>query len=275
MSSDDSSLMASIIYYCQEKYFHHVLQAANVGLERYSCDPVLQFFRAYGILGEDRIHDAISELESLQSHPDTSLCAVIALLYAHKCCDTIDAEAIQELDSSLKEIRRTASGMALYYASLFLWFMGHHDKAREYVDHMLKVSGGSKEGYVLKGWVDLTSNKPHVMKKSIKYLEQGTQDTKDVLGLMGKAKYFMTQQNFSGALEVVNQVTLAYSNFLPALVLKMKLFLARQDWEQTIETGQRILERDENNIDAWQILAVHELVKEGNTDRVSRLCLPG
>lgn len=57
----------------------------------------------------------------------------------------LDTEAIQELDSSLKEIRRTASGMALYYASLFLWFMGHHDKAREYVDHMLKVSGGSKE----------------------------------------------------------------------------------------------------------------------------------
>lgn len=49
----------------------------------------------------------------------------------------------------------------------------------------------------------------------------------------------MTQQNFSGALEVVNQVTLACSNFLPALVLKMKLFLARQDWDQTIETGQR------------------------------------
>lgn len=39
---------------------------------------------------------------------------------------------------------------------------------------------------MLKGWVDLTSSKPHVVKKSIKYLEQGTQDTKDVLGLMGK-----------------------------------------------------------------------------------------
>lgn len=44
----------------------------------------------------------------------------------------------------------------------------------------------SSQGYVLRGWVDLTSNKPHVVKKSIKYLEQGTQDTKDVLGLMGK-----------------------------------------------------------------------------------------
>lgn len=42
------------------------------------------------------------------------------------------------------------------------------------------------QGYVLRGWVDLTSDKPHAVKKSIKYLEQGIQDTKDVLGLMGK-----------------------------------------------------------------------------------------
>ncbi|OBS75116.1 hypothetical protein A6R68_14362 [Neotoma lepida] len=214
---------ALIIYYSQEKYFRHVQQAASMGLERYSNDPVLQFFKAYGALGEDHIHDAISELESIQSHPDMSLCSVIALLYAHKCCDTIDGEAVQELESSLKEIRRTASDTALYYASLFLWLVDRHDKAREYVDHMLKVCSGSKEGYVLRGWVDLTSNKPHVVKKSIKYLEQGTQDTKDVLGLMGKATYFMTQQNFSGALEVVNQVTVASGNFLPALVLKMRL----------------------------------------------------
>lgn len=44
----------------------------------------------------------------------------------------------------------------------------------------------SLQGYVLKGWVELTSDKPHVVKKSIKYLEQGIRDTKDVLGLMGK-----------------------------------------------------------------------------------------
>lgn len=49
----------------------------------------------------------------------------------------------------------------------------------------------------------------------------------------------MTQQNYSGALEVVNQITVASGSFLPALVLKMKLFLARQDWEQAVETGHR------------------------------------
>lgn len=42
------------------------------------------------------------------------------------------------------------------------------------------------QGYVLRGWVDLSSDKPHTVKKSIKYLEHGLQDTRDVLGLMGK-----------------------------------------------------------------------------------------
>ncbi|XP_057410083.1 tetratricopeptide repeat protein 21A isoform X3 [Balaenoptera acutorostrata] len=227
MSSNDSSLMAGIIYYSQEKYFRHVQQAAAVGLEKFSNDPVLQFFKAYGVLREDR-------------------------------------EAIQELESSLKEIRKTASGTALYYAGLFLWLMGRHDKAKEYIDRTLKVSSSSREGYVLRGWVDLSSDKPHTVKKSIKYLEHGIQDTKDVLGLMGKATYFMMLQNYSGALEVVNQITVAWGSFLPALVLKMRLFLARQDWERTVETGHRILEKDESNIDACQILAVHDLAREGN-----------
>ncbi|XP_037703418.1 tetratricopeptide repeat protein 21A isoform X2 [Choloepus didactylus] len=264
MSNNDSSLMAGIIYYSQEKYFRHVQQAAAAGLEKFSNDPVLQFFKAYGVLREERIQDAISELESIRNHSDVSLCSIMALIYAHKCCETIDREAIQELEGSLKEIRKTAGGTALYYAGLFLWLMGRYDKAKEYIDRTLKVSSSSKEGYVLRGWMDLTSDKPHSVKKSIKYLEQGIQDTKDVLGLMGKATYFMMQQNYSGALEVVSQITMASGSFLPAYVLKMRLFLARQDWEQTVETGQRILEKDESNIDACQILAVHELAREGN-----------
>lgn len=56
-----------------------------------------------------------------------------------------DREAIQELESSLKEIRKTASGTALYHAGLFLWLIGCHDKAKEYTDRLLKVSSSSRE----------------------------------------------------------------------------------------------------------------------------------
>ena len=37
------------------------------------------------------------------------------------------------------------SMQALYHAALFLWLCGRHDKAREYVDRMLKMAPGSKE----------------------------------------------------------------------------------------------------------------------------------
>ncbi|KAL0593486.1 Tetratricopeptide repeat protein 21A [Plecturocebus cupreus] len=266
-----SEPQAGIIYYSQEKYFRHVQQAAAVGLEKFSNDPVLQFFKAYGVLKEEHIQDAIADLESIRHHPDVSLCSTMALLYAHKRCETIDQEAIQELECSLKEIHKTASGTALYYAGLFLWLVGHHDRAEEYINYMLQVSRGFREGYVLRGWVDLTSGKPYTAKKAINYLEQGIQDTKDVLGLMGKAMYFMMQQSYSEALEVVNQITVTSGSFLPALILKMQLFLARQDWEQAVEMGHRILEKDESNIDACQILAVHELAREGNMTTVSYL----
>ena len=50
-----SSSQAGIIYYSKEKYFRHVQEAAAVGLEKFNNDPVLQFFKAYGVLreGED------------------------------------------------------------------------------------------------------------------------------------------------------------------------------------------------------------------------------
>ncbi|XP_020826210.1 tetratricopeptide repeat protein 21A isoform X1 [Phascolarctos cinereus] len=266
MSSSDSALMARIIYYCQEKYFRHVQNAAAEGLEKFSNDSVLQFFKAYGLLREEHIQDAIGELESLKNHPDVSLCSMMALIYAHKRCETIDQEAISELENCLKETRKSASTSALYYAGMFLWLMGKNEKAKEYIDRMLKVSSGSREGYVLRGWVDFTSDKQHTVKKSVKYFDQGIRDTKDVLGLMGKANYLMMQQNYSGALEVVNQITVTFFNFIPAFTLKMRLFLAQQDWEQTVETGQRILEKDENNIDAHQVLAVHKFAREGDVN---------
>ena len=61
---------------------------------------------------------------------------------------------------------------ALFYAGMFLWLCGRHDKAREYIDRMLKMSPSSKEGLSLRGWIDLTSGRETLMKKSVKYFEE-------------------------------------------------------------------------------------------------------
>lgn len=61
---------------------------------------------------------------------------------------------------------------ALYYAGMFLWLCGRHDKAREYIDRMLKMSPGSREGLALRGWIDLTSGRETLVKRSLKYFDE-------------------------------------------------------------------------------------------------------
>uniref|UniRef100_A0A6I8PAD8 Tetratricopeptide repeat domain 21B n=1 Tax=Ornithorhynchus anatinus TaxID=9258 RepID=A0A6I8PAD8_ORNAN len=223
-------------YYCQERYYHHVQTVANEGLKRHGSDPIFMFYHAFGVLMEGRIQEAIRELEDIKNKQDISLCSLIALLYAHKRSADPDRDAILDLDIKMKEIRKTAGQKALYYAGLLLWHLGRHDKAREYVDRMIKISNGCREGLVLRAWLDLTCGKEAYAKKSLKYFEEGMQDLSDIFAQLGKAQYFEMRQNYSGALETVNQIIVNFPNFLPAFEKKMKLQLALQDWEQTIET---------------------------------------
>lgn len=45
----------------------------------------------------ERIQDAINELENVRGHPDLSLCSIIALLYAHRRCETLGECNLSEL----------------------------------------------------------------------------------------------------------------------------------------------------------------------------------
>ena len=60
-------------------------------------------------------------------------------------CASPDREAVQQLDLRVKEQRKSAPPRDLYHAGMFLWLLGRNDKAREYVERMIKVSNGSRE----------------------------------------------------------------------------------------------------------------------------------
>ncbi|XP_064340945.1 tetratricopeptide repeat protein 21B isoform X4 [Camelus dromedarius] len=229
---DSQALKTLINYYCQERYFHHVLLVASEGIKRYGSDPVFRFYHAYGTLMEDR-------------------------------------EAILESDAIMKEQRKGAGPKALYHAGLFLWHIGRHDKAREYVDRMIKMSNGSKEGQVLRAWLDITRGKEPYTKKALRYFEEGLQDGNDIFALLGKAQCLEMRQNYSGALETVNQIIMNFPSFLPAFVEKMKLQLALQDWDQTVETAQRLIFQDNQNVEGLRMLALYYLCREGDLEKAA------
>ncbi|XP_019378278.1 PREDICTED: tetratricopeptide repeat protein 21B [Gavialis gangeticus] len=263
---------AAISYYCREGLFRHAQAAADDGLRKAAGDPVLLFYRAYGLLMAGQIQEAIREFEHIKNKQEVSLCTMMALIYAHKKSSNPDRDAILELDAKMKEYRKTAGQQALYFAGLFLWHLGRQDKAREYVDRMIKVSNGDKEGLILKAWLDVTCGKEAYIKKAVKYFDEAMQEGIDLFALLGKAQYFEIRQNYSGALETVNQIIANFPHFLPAFIKKMKLQLALQDWEQAVETAQRLLQKDALNLEAIRMEALHYLCREGNiTEATARL----
>lgn len=269
---DEEPSLALIIYYCYDKYFNHVLCTAAAAQRKFNNEPIFNFFHAYGSLMQDQIQDAIQEFQMIKDKQDVSLCTLMALVYAEKKRPHPDRDVIQELDAKVKEDRKIASPKGLYYAGMFLWLLGRNDKAREYIERMIKILNGSREGIILKGWIDLTSNKDAYAKKAGKYFDEGLKERADVFALMGKAQYYEFRQNYSGALETINQVIVSFPGFLPAFIKKMKLLLNLQDWEQTIDAAQRLLQMDKNNLEALRMLALHSLCTDGDiTESVKQL----
>ncbi|CAG5865561.1 unnamed protein product [Menidia menidia] len=269
---DEETALALIKFYCYEKYFSHAVNASSAAQRKYGHHPIYVFFHAYGTLMQGQIEEATADLDTIRGDRDLSLSTLMALVYAEKRKPNPDREVIQELDAKVKEDRKSAPPKSLYHAGTFLWLLGRNDKAREYTERMIKLSNGSSEGIILKAWIDVTSGKDAYARKAGKYFDEGLKERTDVFALMGKSQYYEYRQNYSGALEMVNQVIVSFPGFLPALIKKMKLLLNLQDWDQTIDAAQRLLQKDQNNLEALRILALHALCRDGDiTEAVKHL----
>uniref|UniRef100_A0A8C1C010 Tetratricopeptide repeat domain 21A n=2 Tax=Cyprinus carpio TaxID=7962 RepID=A0A8C1C010_CYPCA len=239
-----------IIYYMREKYYRRALNTAVRNLKLYNNDPVLRFFKAFATLMEGNTQEALREFLQLRDHPHLSLCSAAAFIHARRRSES--TEAVTEL----KRSGSAAGDRALYYAALFYWILDMKLKARACVKKMLKLSETSPEGLILKGWIVLTSDTEEDRPQALRYFNSGVQDTGDLFGLMGKMEFFMATQSEQCALDIADQIIASHPDFIPALLMKMKVFVSLRDWEQTEALAQRVLERDGRDLKALQMLTV-------------------
>ena len=62
---------------------------------------------------------------------------------------------------------------------------------------------------------------------------------KDIDAILGKARYQQNRRNFSGALELINQLIVAYAGFVPGVIEKMKVLLSLQNWDEALDAANR------------------------------------
>lgn len=99
------------------------------------------------------------------------------------------------------------------------------------------------QGNSLKGWIELASGKD--VKKAGKYFEESlvaAPVTKNLDGFFGKAKYLEAKHNYSSSLETLNQLVVAFPQFVPTLIEKMKIQMALQTWDDARDTALRFTE---------------------------------
>ena len=67
-----------------------------------SGDPAFKFFYGMALVLEGQLQEGIRELDTVQTYTEVQLGALLALIYAHKKCSTVDREAVTGLDSKLR-----------------------------------------------------------------------------------------------------------------------------------------------------------------------------
>jgi tetratricopeptide repeat protein 21B len=184
----------------------------------------------------------------------------------------VDKEALAQLDSRLKEERKRAGQMGLYHGAVVLFHTGRPQKAREYADRLLKSNSTSPDGLVVKGWIEMYAGKEGKAKDILQYFQSALElspSKRNIDAVFGKVRFQELQNDFEGAIGLLNQLVVSFPTFTPPLVEKMKNQLALLDWEQAIETASRILAADPSCLEALKLKVLTLTCREGNYEEAS------
>ena len=280
-----AEVIALVNYYARNAFSRHVQTVCNEVLKKRAApDATLLFWRAFGMLQEGALNEAIKELQAVEARGDAhlSLPVKLALLHAHQQARAIDEEEVARLRGEVDLEEQNAPERARMTAALLLWHLGDAPRARMHAARLLSLQPQSVPALTLVGWLELgEAAEPDAAAaaasggSSFDEALAACAAKKDLEALMGKAALHAQRGQHREALEALNQVIVLYAWFLPALVEKFLVLVATGDWEQAVETAQRVLSQDAHNIEALRLSAAFLLSQEGRcplaADRVSDL----
>ncbi|THD28846.1 Tetratricopeptide repeat protein 21B [Fasciola hepatica] len=272
MPLKEQEFWANLFYFIREGYPHHAIEYAEKEQKKYSTDPLVKLHLAIALGNEGKLQDCIKHFSEIKENEEYALSCYVSLVTMSKRCKNYDSVAVKQYEAKIREIRRQASDMSLYYTALCLFLCQKYEKARDYCEKALKANLLCREILSLNGWIDLMSKDENLQKKAIRYFEDPSNDEEalNLQCLMGKAKYFQLCNSMTSALDKINIAVVHFPTFLPALIEKMKLQLGAQDWEQAMDTSQRCLSIERTCVDAIIFQLLYLLCKTGDRNEGKR-----
>jgi hypothetical protein len=86
---------------------------------------------------------------------------------------------------------------------------------------------------------------------------------------LGRAKYFEKAKKYDIVLEILAEIGVSQKNFNPGLIEKSKIHIFNGDWDQGLETIQKVMIDDRQNVEAIRIYIFYLLSRESDLQAVT------
>lgn len=260
-------LKSKIFYYLRSKYYHTMQAVALEGIMKYPGEFSFKYYNAIAMIFCGRLQESKREMELLQNESELALATLVALIYIHKKNQTADKQLFQTLDNRLKETRKKCGANEMYYAAIFLFACEKYEKARDYIDKCLKTNSNHVESLCLKGWIEiyLARNNNFEYKDISRYFTVAQNENKRYLdAYFGEMECLEFEKKLEQALSLSNKIIVKFPSIIEPVVRKMKMCFTLQDWDQTVETMNRVISTEATNIEGAKMKNLLLLCKDGN-----------
>lgn len=261
--------LVTIQFYAREKYWHHIIDAASEELRR-GQDAVLTFWKSFGMFKEGSVVEAIRELDSVSRKREVQFPACIALQVYHKSCKVVDEEAITRLKSQTKDLKNNAPDSAVLLACQLFCHMGMADKARGLIGELISRNQENPNFLMAYGWIEIYAGGD--LKEAAGLFDQVMDEVGEQMyskfldSILGKIKVLEILKDYKNMVEYLNDLLVKAPRFVPGLVEKVKAQVLIGNWDDIVESVQRVLLASNKNIEALRIWTFYALAREASYD---------
>ncbi|DAZ99342.1 TPA: hypothetical protein N0F65_005193 [Lagenidium giganteum] len=262
-----------INYYLRKGWYDHVQRLCETLLEKRGSDSTLMFWRAFGIVLERSYSSAIRELENLKKKKEVELPCLHALIYAHNRCKNVDHEEIAQLELQVCMAEEAANESSLFLCANFFWHVKEHAKARKILEQL----GGTRtpetpmaiRATLLRAWVDITvepkTKRESELRDNALQVFDMVKDSRDAEYLLGVAKFHDMKKAYPKALECFDELIVTFPWFKHSVSEKALILLKMGNWDQCIDSIERALSDNPNDIEALRVIILFLLSREGRS----------
>uniref|UniRef100_A0A915IPA3 Uncharacterized protein n=1 Tax=Romanomermis culicivorax TaxID=13658 RepID=A0A915IPA3_ROMCU len=261
-------------YYMREKLYgkaKEIYEELKRKDEKVDEHPQLSLYNGLIELNNGNVLVARHVFESLQQYPDFLYASLVGLGHMHKTVSLTDKSSFQEVESRMRNARRNAEAVSLFHAATVFLYTGNYEKAKDSTDKILK-SVDRKVSYLLMVfWIEL-----EIGAKDYKLIGQLIEDAKflssnpDINLILARSEFEQYRRNYQLSIDILNQGSSEWPNFLPFYIEKVKAHFALKQWDQCAEVAEKCLVIDRNCISASIYLALHATCYGGHYNECGR-----